>query len=154
MEQHHSHRLLGHFFQVKRSVSASLAGGDVFMTSEGMAEMWMDPRGMESAIYRGYDPTLHRRRPIIRGDEPTVTVMNADSVTHLYPSTVCIVDAKKFVSTIHRTAHTLHSQYFLACGSRPSRLEDVVEVLTCNQCPLKELFIILAYHVSFALVVV
>ena len=79
------------------------------MTSEGMAEKWMDPRGMESAIYRGYDPTLHRRRPIIRGDEPTVTVMNADSVTHLYPSTVCIVDAKKFQQYTARRTFCTHN---------------------------------------------
>ena len=38
------------------------------------------------------------------------------------------------VSTIHRTAHILHSQYFLACGSMPSRLEDVS--LSSHDIPL------------------
>ena len=58
------------------------------------------------------------------------------------------------VTKTHRITHSLHTQYFLACGSRPSRLTYSVQALTCYQCPSKESSIILAHHVSFALVVV
>ena len=82
----------------------------------------MDPRVTKSAINRGYDPTLHRRRPINLGSEPTVTVKKADSAMHLCPSTVCIVDAKKCKQyTAPRTLCTRKISSHVAQGLRGLR---------------------------------
>ena len=47
--------------QVKRSVSASLAG-EVFMMSEGLAECEWISGVMESAVYQDNEPSLYRRK--------------------------------------------------------------------------------------------
>ena len=79
--------------KVKRSVSASLAG-EVFMMSVGFAEFEWITGLLESAVYQDYEPSLHRRKSISQPTETTVTVMKADSHVQVYPSTVCVTDAK------------------------------------------------------------
>ena len=79
--------------KVKRSVSASLAG-EVFMISEGLAECEWISGVLESAVYQDYEPTLHRRKSISLPEEPTVTVMKANSHLQIDQSTVCVIDAK------------------------------------------------------------
>ena len=73
---------------------------EVFMMSEGSAECDAVREVLESPINRDYDPTLHRRRSINQPDEPIVTVTEADSAIHLDLSTVCVVDAKKRISSL------------------------------------------------------
>ena len=73
---------------------------EVFMMSAGSAECDAVREVLESPIYRDYDPTLHRRRSINQPDEPIVTVTEADSAIHLDLSTVCVVDAKKRISSL------------------------------------------------------
>ena len=70
------------------------------MMSEGSAECDAVRGVLESPIYRDHDLTLHRRRSINLPDEPTVTVTKADSAIHLELSTVCVVDAKKRISSL------------------------------------------------------
>ena len=79
--------------KVKRSVSASLAG-EVFMMSEGLAECEWISGVMESAVCQDNEPSLHRRKLAPFPAEPTVTVMKADSLLQVDPSTVCVIDAK------------------------------------------------------------
>ena len=79
--------------RVKRSVSASLAG-EVFMTSEGLAECTWIRRVQVSAVDPDCEPPLHRRRSAPLPTEPTVTVVKADSAIYLGSSIVCIEDAK------------------------------------------------------------
>ena len=78
---------------MKRSVSASLAG-EVFTTSEGLAECEWTSGVLESAVYQDYEHSLHRRNSISLPVELTVTVMKADSHLQIDPSTVCVIDAE------------------------------------------------------------
>ena len=76
--------------KVKRSVSASLAG-EVFMTSEGLAEYEWISGVLESTVYQDYEHSLHRRKSKSLPIEPTVTVMKVDSHLQIDPSTVCVI---------------------------------------------------------------
>ena len=93
-EPHHFSPFPWSTHRVKRSVSASLAG-EVYMTSDGLAECDWIREVLESACDRVHDLTLHRRRSINLPNEPTANVMKADSALHLDLSTGCIVGAKK-----------------------------------------------------------
>ena len=73
---------------------------EVFMMSERSAECDAVRGFLESPMYRDYDPTLHRRRSINLPDEPTVIVTKADSAIHVDLSIVCVVDAKKRISSL------------------------------------------------------
>ena len=112
--------------RVKQSVSASLAL-EVFMMSECTAE---------SAVYRDYDPTLHRRRSITLPDEPTVTFMKADSAIHLDLSTVCIVDVQSAFDRVkqeHRSSYrTEFFNIFLWFQTQATWLR--IDKMTPHQC--------------------
>ena len=83
--------------KVKRSVSASLAGevfSIFFGMSEGLAECEWISGVLESAVCQHYEHSQHRRKSISLPVEPTVTVMKADSLLQIDPSTVCVIVAK------------------------------------------------------------
>ena len=92
-EQQPCHPCPGRRTEVKRSVSASLAG-EVFMMSEGLAESEWISGVLESTVYEDYEPSLHRRKSISLPVGPTVTAMKADSHLQIDPSTACVIDAK------------------------------------------------------------
>ena len=67
------------------------------MMSEGVAECEWISGVLESAVYRDYEPSLHRRKSISLPVEPTVTVRKADSRLQVDQ---CVSSMRKVLSII------------------------------------------------------
>ena len=83
--------------KVKRTSSASLAG-EVFVTSEELADSEWIIGVLESAVYQDYDIPLHRWRSITFSVESKVTVMKTDSGRSNRPQ--CAPSMQKVLSII------------------------------------------------------
>ena len=67
--------------------------------SEGVAECEWISAVLESAVYQDYEPSLHLRKSTSLPVHPTVSVMEADSLLQIDPST-CVSSMRKVPSII------------------------------------------------------
>ena len=89
-------------------MSASLAGESLH--DERSFFFQLSATGYEEFLGTAFDPTLHRRRSLNLPNEPTVTVIVADSAIHLDPSTIRIVDATSALDHWIRRMATVAAQ--------------------------------------------